>query len=496
MQALLPQYSSLLVTLQQIALRSDCYLIARIQDKKSKFVNVVGDKIEQARKDHIKGIGMRIFTKNGNNAFGSIDDINNEKEVIECLKQIIYSAKQAEKFNFDKNKEIFKLKPNKDIVIPQTKYSFDGIELNEIKNRLVYLNKKVKEIIPAVVNSFFNIEEEVWRITRSDKTDVSFKIPRSFFYANLTYKKDSQTIQRLLRLSGKSYEILLEGKNIDQLIEKAKDLASIFPKLIEAPKYKSGHYDLLIDADLAGVLIHEAFGHAAESDSSLYGSVLSKKGKFLKGKKVASSVVSIYDYAKEDERGFYPYDSQGVKRKKIKIVDKGILKESISDVYTAKITGQSLTGGSKAEFYTSIPVPRMSNIVLKIEKIIDGAFLRKDTSVEKFHKLLIDKKILKGSRKIIYLQGSSGGQVDPTKGVFMLGTNVLFELTKDSIKLCKPASFSGSILEALKSIKFGIGKYSNFPGSCGKANQWVPVSNTANQFVFISKNKGIKIGGN
>ena len=131
MKELLSEYSPLLKYLHQIALKSDCYLIARIQEQKTKSVNVIDSKIETARKDYLKGIGMRIFTKTGHNAFGSIDDILNKNEVIKLLEQIISSAKKAQKLKFAINKEIFKLKPTRDIIIPKTKYSFDEIKLDK-----------------------------------------------------------------------------------------------------------------------------------------------------------------------------------------------------------------------------------------------------------------------------------------------------------------------------------------------------------------------------
>jgi len=499
MRKLLSEYSSLLKNLHQIARKGDCYLIARIQEQKTKFVNIIDDRIETARKDYIKGIGMRVFTKTGYNAFGSIDNIRNKNEVIKLLKQIIVSAKKAEKLKFATNKEIFKLKPSKDIIIPKTEYSFESLKLGQIKKTLININKKAKEFLPVKANSLFNITEEIWRITRSDGTDISFKIPRSILYCVLTYKKNSQIIQRSARTAGKSYEILLDKQIQQKLIKEIKRITTIMPKLIKVPVYKSGSYDLLLDAGMAGVLIHEAFGHAAESDHLYQGSILSKKRKILKGKKVASSVVSIYDYADENDRGFYPYDSQGVKRKKITIVKKGILREAISDIYTATKTGASLTGGSKAEFYSSIPIPRMSNTILEVEKVLDDKLFSKDLvdiSAQDIKNFLVKRGILKGRKKIIYLQGTMGGQVDILEGTFMLGTNALYEFTKDSVKLFKPASFSGTTLEALRSIKFALGRRNSGQlGSCGKAGQIVPVSDSANKFVFIATDEKIKIGG-
>ena len=494
------QYSNLLKQLHKIARKSDCYLVARIQDKKTKLVNVVNNKIEAARKSHIKGIGMRIFTKTGHTAFGSTDDLQNEKQVAELLEKIIISAKKAQKLKFSANKEIFKLKPIKDIVIPETEYNFDDIELKKIEKNLIDLSKQTKKMGFISAENFFSVEEEVWRITRSDGTDIIFKIPRSFLLNAFVYKEQGQAIRRSVRMSGKSYEILFDKDIREKIIKQTKNLSKEMFKIIKAPVYKSGNYDLLLDAGLAGVLIHEAFGHAAESDDIYAGSILGRNKKIKQGEQVANKVVSIYDFANENERGFYPYDSQGVKREKITIVDKGILKQAISDVYTAKKINAELTGGAKAESYASIPIPRMSNTILQVEKVIDNKSLSKsviDISIKDIQIVLIKNGIFKDREKIIYLKGSRGGQVDTIKGTFMIGADALYEITKNSIKLFKSASFSGTTLGALCSIKFALGGKSDLAssGTCGKMEQWAPVSDISNKFVFMSANKDVKIGG-
>ena len=50
---------------------------------------------------------------------------------------------------------------------------------------------------------------------------------------------------------------------------------------------------MILDADLAGILAHEAIGHTTEADLVLGGSVA---GDFI-GKQVASSLITLIDYA-------------------------------------------------------------------------------------------------------------------------------------------------------------------------------------------------------
>lgn len=89
--------------------------------------------------------------------------------------------------------------------------------------------------------------------------------------------------------------------------------------------------------------------------------------------------------------------------------------------------------------------------------------------------------------------GSRGGQVDQQKGNFQFGSVVSFKLTKDSITLLKPVSFSGLTLKALSSVELAFGDAVTFPGVCGKWGQRVIMSAKA-PMLLLSPNKHVTIG--
>ena len=91
----------------------------------------------------------------------------------------------------------------------------------------------------------------------------------------------------------------------------------------KAERLKSGKYTVLLEGDIAGVFMHEAFGHTAESDHYYSNSPLLKNKKIKKGISIAPKYIDVIDFAKEGERGHTPFSDFGIKRKKVDIVKEG-----------------------------------------------------------------------------------------------------------------------------------------------------------------------------
>ncbi len=53
---------------------------------------------------------------------------------------------------------------------------------------------------------------------------------------------------------------------ITGLHEQVREMAQNAVELLDAPQAKGGEYTVVLDPILAGVFVHEAFGHLSESD--------------------------------------------------------------------------------------------------------------------------------------------------------------------------------------------------------------------------------------
>ncbi|MDI3497870.1 TldD/PmbA family protein [Archaeoglobus sp.] len=250
--------------------------------------------------------------------------------------------------------------------------------------------------------------------------------------------------KRQMRVGG--YEVL------DGVDEKAYEIVEVLPKLVNALAPPSGEMSVVMDSSLAGVFVHEAFGHAVEADHVLQGATV------LKGRlneKVADESVTIIDDPTLPEFGFFPFDDEGVRAEKKVIVEDGVLKSFLHSRETAKKLG-GVAGNARSQG-VDVPIVRMSNTYI-------------DTHHYSFDELLEE------CRDGVYLVGSRGGETNPATGYFHFNAQYGYLIKNGELaEMVRDVSLSGNTLEILRNVK--IGREIEFdPGFCGKAGQLVPVS--------------------
>lgn len=211
---------------------------------------------------------------------------------------------------------------------------------------------------------------------------------------------------------------------------------------------------VVMDPKLAGVFIHEAVGHAAEADGIL------AKESILEGRmgqKIGSELLTAYDDSSlQGGWGSAKYDDEGTRAGKRTIVEKGVLGGFILNKEAAYKLRLEPNGGARAESYAHPPVVRMSNTY-----IASG-----DMSLE---------ELLEDVELGVYVKGTRGGQVDPSKGTFQFNAEDAQLIEKGELtSVLLEASLSGDTLTILNNIEGIGGDLSYEPGFCGKAGQSVP----------------------
>jgi len=198
-----------------------------------------------------------------------------------------------------------------------------------------------------------------------------------------------------LRSFKKLEKMLREG-----ILETAENVAKFAGAKsgIKGFSLKSGIYNVVLDAKVAGVSFHEfGAGHLAEAHRLLEeGESLPFSGKF--GKKVSSSHITLIDDSRFQINGikpisFYVYDAEGVKKRKVKIIEDGKFKSLLHSKLTAGTLSEEegggfLTGNARVEPENEekMPiVPRMSTLYLepgdyRLEELLEeakgGLFIR------------------------------------------------------------------------------------------------------------------------
>ncbi|MGC9345945.1 MAG: metallopeptidase TldD-related protein [Candidatus Bathyarchaeales archaeon] len=215
---------------------------------------------------------------------------------------------------------------------------------------------------------------------------------------------------------------------------------------LKAKPPKGGTFPAVLGPNVVGVFVHEAFGHLAEADLTLSGSVLSNKTR----KKIASEIVTFYDDGTiEGAFGSFKYDDEGVPTQKTLLVKDGVVVGLMHNRETAQKFNAKPTGNARAEDFRFEPIIRMRNTFME----------PKDHS---FEELVEDIKFG------YYLKSFRGGQAN-LDGTFQVGIQEAYEIANGELGApVRNASISGNTLETLLKVD-AVGKdFELWPGRCGK----------------------------
>ncbi len=487
-------YDRILQLCHHQAKEKELYFIARVQSRKDLTVNVNNVRIEEVSTGALEGIGIQVFNQRGFMGFAAADQLSMEVTA-ELIEKAAFLADQAENFNGESNQEIFKVQPLKRRIEVHQECPFDCLSLNEIEECLLSLNQEVVSIDPRLsVRTLLRLTDEEWRIVRADGTDVIFNTPRSFIYHMITAKSGSRTATTYANLPGTDLQVIVNGQNLERLRRRAIKAANLGLDLLTAEDLPAGHYKLVIDSALAKGLAHEAFGHAAETDA-LESSILGENGRMKTGMVVASPKLSIIDGPLEGDYAYQPVSAVGIERQTVKIVDHGLLRAGLADIFSACKAGVPYTGAERVENFYQLPIARMTNIRIEMEDPIPIEVPFEEIGPDKLYRILIEHGLVETNEKVLYLTGFQGGQVNPAFGDFVFHCSGIY-LLGDQPVLFKPAIFSGKVLSVLQSVISALGPLQiDAMGTCGKMGQSVPSCGGSHLFLVIAENPEIMIGG-
>ncbi|MGK7895005.1 MAG: TldD/PmbA family protein [Xenococcus sp. (in: cyanobacteria)] len=227
-------------------------------------------------------------------------------------------------------------------------------------------------------------------------------------------------------------------------------------KQLEANSVKGGQYAVILDPYLAGVFIHEAFGHLSEADF-VYENPRMQELLTL-GKPLGIEQLNVIDDATlENLPGTLKYDDEGVPGQRKYLIKDGVLTQRLHSRETAGKMQEKPTGNARAIRANYPPIVRMTNTAIE-----PG-----DTSFE---------EMLSGIEEGVYAVRMLGGQTNGEMFTFAAAEGYMI---RDG-KIAEPVSdvtLSGNVFQTLKDIE-AIGNdtlYVN--GGCGKGGQMpLPVS--------------------
>ena len=227
--------------------------------------------------------------------------------------------------------------------------------------------------------------------------------------------------------------------------------------LLGAESVAGGQYPVVVNPNLAGVFIHEAFGHLSEADH-VYENPQAQEMMVL-GRRFGPDTLNVFDDGSAPGlRGTHKYDDEGTPTGRTDLITNGILTGRLHSRETAAKMGEETTGNARATGFRYAPIVRMTNTA------IEGG-------EASFQDMIKDIKLG------IYACDAYGGQTAlenfsfSSAYAYMIRDGQIAELVKDVI-------LAGNLFTTLMNID-AIGddfEWAHMAGRCGKGQGGLPVA--------------------
>ena len=427
------------------------YIDVRYQRYDYELITVENRALKSYSSRRLSGAGIRVAL---NGAIGYASTSNLTYAALEkTLENAIKAAKSIKK------EEKQQIEAEASQIEMKSPYKIDPFEIAPEEkvsaaldaNKAAWINEKIKSAMTRLGMSrdyrFFMSSEGSRVITETSMIGI----------AHESIAKSNGIMERVPYQESKcaGYEFI-SSMDLNKFTE---DISRLAVEAVESRTPPAGTYTVVVDPNVIGLLLHEAFGHASEGDlvstkeSVLYGKI---------GSQVASEHVTIIDEGVIEGGYFYPYDDEGVKKEKTFVVENGILKSYLHNRTSAYQFNVSSTGNGRAQDFENTPIVRQTNYYMEPRNY-------------NFEELIEDVNFG------IYIRGkgATGGQVEVGMGTFTFGVGPSKIIRNGELaETVRGVVISGFILETLKTID-AVGKdltiRTSIFGGCGKMGQTVRV---------------------
>jgi len=245
---------------------------------------------------------------------------------------------------------------------------------------------------------------------------------------------------------------------LQSLHDEVAQLARRVVALLSAPQVKGGEYTVVLDPVLAGVFVHEAFGHLSESDFVYENDRLRRI--MTLGRQFGRRELNIVDTATlPGLRGSYQYDDEGMPATRTYLIREGKLVGRLHSRETAAKMNEKPTGNARAINHRYPPIVRMTNTYI-------------EPGTVSFADMVGDIK------EGIYAKNWYGGTTSMEMFTFSAGEAYMIRNGKIA-EMLRPVVLTGNVFTTLENIDaIGDDLAMNQGGGCGKGEQApLPVSN-------------------
>ncbi len=422
------------------------YIEARLEESQTSYITYRGRELESIGRLTACGGNVRALVKGGWGfvSFNELDDLPGRVET---------AVKQAQLVG-GKESRLAPVEPVTDTVLAAADKNPANIPLARKKALLDEYNALIWQT-PELQTSIIGYGDSHRKVIFSNSLGSYIEQERADITLRLTaIAAEGNDVQQ----AGFSLGSRGDFGSVQGLHQQVKEMAQKAVDLLRAPQIKGGEYTVVLDPVLAGVFVHEAFGHLSEADF-VYENERLRQIMTL-GKKFGGADLNIVDGAAVPGlRGSYKYDDEGVAAAKTYLIREGKLVGRLHSRETAARMKEAPTGNARAVSYRYPPIVRMTNTYI-------------EPGSASFDDIIADV------REGVYAKNWYGGTTSMEMFTFSAGEAYMIRNGRLA-EMVRPVVLTGNVFATLENIDaIGNDLEMNQGGGCGKGEQMpLPVSN-------------------
>ncbi|MDJ0568470.1 MAG: TldD/PmbA family protein [Pleurocapsa sp. MO_192.B19] len=422
------------------------YLEIRVEQSESTGLSFRGKQLDAVDRSFALAGGIRACHQGG----WSFVTFNGLKELNERIEEAISQAKLVGK----EETQLAPVEPIEDFVPVEIKHDPRSVSLQDKRKLLEAYNQLLLDFDPRIQTTMTSISDRF--ATKTFINSTGSCIVQERLDVNGRFGAIAKGEEGIVR---QGFESVHSGNDFDVLVgieDRVKGAAERAVRQLEAKSVKGGQYTVILDPYLAGVFIHEAFGHLSEADFVYENPKMQEL--LTLGKPMGIEQLNVVDDATmENLPGSLKYDDEGVPGKRKYLIKNGVLTERLHSRETAGKMQETPTGNARAIRASYPPIVRMTNTAIE-----PG-----DTPLE---------QMFEGIDEGVYAVRMLGGQTNGEMFTFAAAEGYMI---RDG-KIAEPVSdvtLTGNVFQTLQDIDAISDDTLYTNGGCGKGGQMpLPVS--------------------
>ena len=344
--------------------------------------------------------------------------------------------------------------------------------------------KKIKEL-SSIVKDYRGLDDSTITFTAQKETvffinsEKSKYITDDILYSiNIDLSAISEDGNVINNFGSFHYKSIADIPDLDSIKKEVKKVINEAYEIKNAKSINPINLPAILEPEAAGILFHEAIGHRLEGERQIddtQGQTFSERV----GTQIIPSFLSIednpslYDFNGGSLLGYFVYDDQGVKGKRVSLVKNGILRNFL--LSRTPVKGFINSNGHGRASNGRAPMARMSNLIIRSEN---------EFSKQELKNLLI-QEIKKQNKDFgIIIKKMTGGETNTSSydfQAFKATPLLLYKVDPDTGEETpvRGVEIVGTPLISINKIIATGNNYKAFNGFCGAESGYVPVSTIA-----------------